>query len=247
MISVQQLRKIARKTGLNLYQQEKDYFLKLFLYNYFKKFDDAVFKGGTCIRYIFGFDRFSEDLDFNLLVSSEKFQEQVNKTLNEIKLVGIETYFIKEERFEDSYTCEIGFQGPLYKGTKQTRNRIRIDAGKRTGTIKDPEWTLISSEYPETKEYFLVQVMNEEEMLVEKIIALMERNKGRDLYDIWFMLKRGLKVNKELFNKKSSSRIKWDTLPSKEDYERDLKKLTSRLIPFKQVIRDVKEGLKVLQ
>lgn len=247
MISIQQLREISRKTGLHLYQQEKDYFLKLFLYNYFKKFDDAIFKGGTCIKYLFGLNRFSEDLDFNLIIPPEKFKEQVARTLKEIDLIGAETYFIKEEEFEYSYTCEIGFQGPLYKGTKQTRNKIRIDAGKRIGTIRDAEWTLITSEYLETKEYFLVQVMNEQEMLVEKMISLMERNKGRDLYDVWFMIKKGVKVNKELFNEKTRLKIEWDLLPSEKEYERDLKKLTSRVIPFKQVIREIKEALKVLQ
>jgi Uncharacterized conserved protein len=79
VISIQQLRRIGQKTGLNPYQQEKDYLLKLFLYSYFKKFDDAVFKGGTCIKYLFGLDRFSEDLDFNIIISPEKFREQVEK------------------------------------------------------------------------------------------------------------------------------------------------------------------------
>jgi len=247
VISIQQLRRIGQKTGLNLYQQEKDYLLKLFLYSYFKKFDDAVFKGGTCIKYLFGLDRFSEDLDFNIIISPEKFREQVEKTLKEIDLMGIETHFIKKEMFKESFTCEIGFQGPLYKGTKQTRNKIRIDAGKRTGTIKDPEWRLIGSEYPETREYFLVKMMNEEEIVVEKIIALMERNKGRDLYDLWFMLKKGVIVNRELFDKKNSSQqIDWSRFPSEREYNRDLEKLTGRMIPFKQVMSDIKEKLKTL-
>jgi len=247
VISIQQLRIIGRKTGLTLYQQEKDYLLKLFLYNYFKKFDDAVFKGGTCIRYLFGLDRFSEDLDFNLSLSPEKFLEQIEKTLKEIKLMGIEAHFIKRERFEESFTCEIGFHGPLYKGTEQTRNKIRIDAGKRIGTIKEPEWRLIDSEYPETREHFLVKVMNEEEMVVEKIVALMERSKGRDLYDLWFLLKLGVRVDRELFGKKSSlQRIDWSRFPSEREYIRDLEKLTGRIIPFGQVMSDIKKELKTL-
>jgi len=245
VISIQQLRIIGRKTGLTLYQQEKDYLLKLFLYNYFKKFDDAVFKGGTCIRYLFGLDRFSEDLDFNLSLSPEKFLEQIEKTLKEIKLMGIEAHFIN--KFEESFTCEIGFHGPLYKGTEQTRNKIRIDAGKRIGTIKEPEWRLIDSEYPETREHFLVKVMNEEEMVVEKIVALMERSKGRDLYDLWFLLKLGVRVDRELFGKKSSlQRIDWSRFPSEREYIRDLEKLTGRIIPFGQVMSDIKKELKTL-
>jgi len=246
MISVAVLKETARKTGLTLYQQEKDYLLKLFLYNYYTRYDDAVFKGGTCIRYLFGLNRFSEDLDFNISIPPERFQEQVEKTLEEIRLIGMDTYFLKDEQFEESYTCEIGFHGPLYRGTEQTRNKFRIDAWKRTGTVYEPEWNLIESEYPETKAYFLVRAMNEEEMMVEKILSLIERGKGRDLYDVWFLLKKGVTVDKELLRKKSWSPIQWDNLPSETEYRRDMERLTSRTIPYAQVAADVRKALRIL-
>ena len=245
MISLEQLKELARKSGLTVYQQEKDYFLKLFLYSYFKRYEDAIFKGGTCIRYLFGFDRFSEDLDFNLNISPEKFKTQTRKTIKELESIGIESYFIKEEQFEDAYTCEVGFNGPLYRGTAQTRNKIRIDAGKRIGTLKEPEWRLIPSEYPETREQFLVLMMNEEEMLAEKVIALMERRKGRDLYDVWFLLEKGVQFDEELFYKKGASRLDFERFPSEAEYERDLKRLTSRVIPYTQIIRQIKKALQV--
>jgi len=172
MISIEQMREISKKTGLSLHQQEKDYFPKPLLHNYFRRYEDAVLKGGTCLRYLFGFDRFSEDLDFNLLVSPGRFKDQIEGAVEDLELIGAEAYFLKEELFEDAFTCEIGLHGPLYRGTTQTRNRIRIDAGKMTGTLEEPEWRLISSEYPETRERFLVLAMSEEEMLVEKVIAL---------------------------------------------------------------------------
>ena len=202
MISRAQLRNIGNRTGLNLYQQEKDYMLKLYLYNYFKKFYNAIFKGGTCKKYLFATNRFSEDLDFNLAISPSKFELQVKKTLKEISLIGIDTGFIKEEKFADSYTCEIWFHGPLYNGTKQTRNKFRIDAGERGGILREPQWQLMHSEYPETRERFLVYTMHEQEMLVEKLVTLQNRKKGRDLYDTWFLLKHGIKVDPDMFHKK---------------------------------------------
>ncbi len=243
MISLEQLKEFARKSGLTIYQQEKDYFLKLFLYTYFRKYQDAVFKGGTCIRYLFGFDRFSEDLDFNLVVPPEKFKAQARKVVKELESIGIESYFIKEEQFEDAYTCEIGFNGPLYKGTAQTRNKIGVDAGERTGTLKDPEWRIMPSEYPETREQFLVLAMSEGEMLVEKAIALMQRNKGRDLYDVWFLLEKGVRFDKALLSKKGASGIDFERFPSKTEYERDMKRLTNRVIPYAQVIGGIRRGL----
>ncbi|MGF3555314.1 MAG: nucleotidyl transferase AbiEii/AbiGii toxin family protein, partial [Thermoplasmatota archaeon] len=114
MISKNELKKIAKISGLNIYQQEKDYLLKLFLYFYYKTFEDAIFKGETCIRYLYGLPRFSEDIDFNITISSETFQKQIHSTIKKIELIGIKTYFLKEEIFKHAYTCEIGFQGPLY-------------------------------------------------------------------------------------------------------------------------------------
>lgn len=246
MISREQLVSIGKTTGLHLYQQEKDYLLKLFLFTYYRLFDSAVFKGGTCLRYVFGLNRFSEDLDFNLLISPKKFDLQVDRVVKEFRLFGIQTYFIKKELFKDAYTCTIGFQGPLFKGTEQTRNKIRIDAGRRTGTILTPEWKLISSEYPETRERFLVYVMNEQELLSEKICSLQKRHKGRDLYDVWFLLNTGVSIDASLLFKKVKTKTFSPVFPSQREYIRDLEKLTTRVISYMQVKKEVLKGLKNL-
>ena len=239
MISRAGLTDIVKRTGLTLYQQEKDYLIKLFLYNYFKKYNSAVFKGGTCLRYLYGTERFSEDIDFNITIQPRKFGEQVAKTLNEVKLVGIKSGFIKMEQFKNAYTAEIWFYGPLYKGTNQTQNKFRIDAGKRGGIIKEPQWELISSEYPETREHFLIQTMDEQELLAEKLKTLFERGKGRDLYDVWFLTKKGVKINLDLFFKKGGKKSNLSKIPSKKEYERDMEKLSNRMIPYAQIKRDL--------
>jgi uncharacterized protein len=278
MISKEELNRVAQQTGLSLYQQEKDYLLKLFLHFYYKKYDDAIFKGGTCLKYLFGVDRFSEDLDFNINevnknpnsnklrgifnVCSEpkvttgnkvlnpsqtnKFKEQVHHTLEKFKELGITYYFRKEEEFIDSYTCTIGVEGPLFNGEKQTQNKFRIDAGYRTGTFKMPEWKIIKSEYPETTENILIQTMNLQEIFVEKIITLVNRKKGRDLYDVWFMNNAGITLDKKLLSKKADKEnVKLDFIKicTKQEYERDMSKLTNKVIPYEQVKKEVVEFL----
>jgi len=241
MISKEELNRIAKQSGLNLYQQEKDYMLKLFLHFYFKKYNDALFKGGTCLKYLFGVDRFSEDLDFNIN-DVKKFQEQVHKTLEKFKEIGINFHFIKEEKFEDSYTCSIGVEGPLFEGNSQTQNKFRIDAGYRTGTFKKPEWKIIKSDYPETTENILTFIMNFQEIFVEKIITLINRKKGRDLYDVWFMSNAGIKLDKELLKKKAAKekvQLDFNKICTKQEYERDMLKLTNQVIPYEQVKKDV--------
>jgi|SRR3989344_3753808 len=244
MINKEQLQNIAQKTNLPLYQQEKDYLLKLFLFYYYNRFQDAVFKGGTCLKYLLGIPRFSEDLDFNISRPA-KFKEQVRVILQDFQKIAITVFFLKEEIFEKSYTCELGFHGPLYLDSAQTQNKFRIDAGDRIGTFLKPEWKLIHSEYPETEENFLVLTMNIEEMLVEKLIALTQRSKGRDLYDIWFIINSGIALNQKLLQKKTDKKVNWK-IPSKQEYERDMSRLTSKVIPYTQVKKEVEKILSLI-
>jgi len=246
MISKTLLNEISRKMGLSLYQQEKDYLLQLFLFYYYKKRQEAIFKGGTCLKYLFGLERFSEDLDFNIK-DADSFKDQVHQTLTELEEIGIKSYFIKEELFEDSYTCTIGFSGPLFTGEKQTQNKFRIDAGYRTGTFLKPEWKLMKGRYPETGERFLVLTMHQEEILAEKIAALFNRKKGRDLYDLWFLLQAKVPLDKKLLERKlkqENIKMNIDTICSRQEYERDMSKLVSRMIPYEQVKREVVEFLR---
>ncbi|MFP4050681.1 MAG: nucleotidyl transferase AbiEii/AbiGii toxin family protein [Thermoplasmata archaeon] len=256
MISREKLTDIRKNTSLHLYQQEKDYLIKLFLYNYFKRYDDAVFKGGTCLRYIYGTDRFSEDIDLNLQVKPKEFRKEVKIILEEFDRIGIENSFMKEEIFEDAYTSEIWFYGPLYKGSNQTQNKFRIDAGERGGTLLEPKWKLIDSEYPETKKKFLVQVMDEDELLVEKIITMLTRSKGRDLYDIWYFFLNDKYPDPELFDKKLEAlfdekelknEFSWNSYPTKEEYLRDMERLVPVVKPYSQVVEEVKRLIERLK
>lgn len=235
---------ISIKSELNLYQKEKEYLLKLFLYAYYSRFEDAVFKGGTAIRFTARISRFSEDLDFNISISAERFKDQVELVLKDIAKLGIENYFIKNELFDDAFTCEVAFNGPLYDGTAaQTRNKFRIDAGPRLKTLLKPVWKVIDSEYPETKARFPVKVMDIREMLCEKLIAMFERMKGRDLYDAWFLLNIA-KLDKNLLKRKLGRRKLGKNIVSKQEYERDMEYLVPRVIPYEQVKAEVLKSLK---
>ena len=47
-----------------------------------------------------------------------------------------------------------------------------------------------------------VQIMDEIEIISEKVRAIMTRNKARDVYDLWFLLKKGIKPDMGLINQK---------------------------------------------
>lgn len=85
--------------------------------------------------------------------------------------------------------------------------------------------------------------MDESELLVEKKISMFNRKKGRDRYDVWFLIKSGLKIDTELFVRKRPEGMAKLEYPSKYEYERDMKRLTNRMIPYDQVIKEVKTEL----
>ncbi len=63
-------------------------------------FDVAAFYGGTCLRIFHGLQRFSEDMDFSLLVPSENFdfKKYFQPIIDEFSLVGREVEIKKKEK-----------------------------------------------------------------------------------------------------------------------------------------------------
>ena len=242
MITKKQLETIAKKTSINLFYQEKDYLLNIFLNSLYKNTRHFIFKGGTCLKLVYNYQRFSEDLDFNTNLKPEKIEKVFTKTLNAFALLGIDYEIIKEEKFKSSFTIKIRFKGPLYTGKSISANTISIDSGLRGGSILKPVWKEVISNYPEIPNYFVL-AMQEQEILAEKIRALILRGKARDLFDVWCILNK-TKINKNLLEKKLA-KIKERKISfcSKREYERDLSNLLPRLLPYEQIVNDVKSSL----
>lgn len=57
-------------------------------------FDGAVFHGGTCLRIVYGLDRFSEDLDFNVFVPNRNFtmRPALDNMMEEFADIGLDAY-----------------------------------------------------------------------------------------------------------------------------------------------------------
>ena len=230
MIPVTELKNYARKHKLNLWQAEKEYLLKVFLYLYYNVYDDAIFKGGTSFRFFNGLNRFSEDLDF-YLKSPQAFKEQINEVIKGYGDYGISYEIKKEEIFENAYTLTLMFKGPLYSGRRDSMNSIRIDAGYRQGLEKEPEYLSLVSDFVDIPSC-LVKTMSLEERFAEKVSTLFDRNKGRDLYDVFFY-KSIIELDVACVKKKIH-KTKLE-LTSESQYNRDLKPLLSKQIPYGKV------------
>jgi len=248
MITAEQLKQFARKNALRPDQQEKDYALRILLKSLYQREERPLFKGGTCLRFCYGLNRFSEDLDFSMGISPARFQSLVHQSAKALSDYGIDYEFRKEELFEKqgSYTCTLRFRGPLWTGKPQFYNSINIDAGKRAGVILAPEWKLVGSEYPDL-DNFMAHTMQIAEIFAEKASALFTRKKGRDLYDVWFLAQKGVALDKGLFERKLGLLKEKPalTLIGKEEYERDMAGLVPRLVPYEQVAKEVSSFLLV--
>jgi predicted nucleotidyltransferase component of viral defense system len=153
-----------------------------------------AFKGGTALRRCyFGNYRFSEDLDFTLVVPTEF--AAIRKHLDEIfvtveKDSGIKMAFDREDKnsHQNSHTFYIRYEGPL-----PAPNDVKVDI-----TIKEQvcfplqDMRIIKSYelYEDIPEGPALKVYCLSEIAVEKLTALTDRarNEPRDLYDLWYLL-----------------------------------------------------------
>jgi len=197
MISKSELEEYAKRKGIkNLGFAELDYFQNLLLFIIYRNSaNEVIFKGGTALYKCFGLDRFSEDLDFDILGDFDF--KRIEKGLKDF---GLE-YELKEKKFERSLKIIVRIKGPLFVGTKNSFCRLELDFSLRE-KIERPVLTKKIGRFIEEIPSFEVLVMSPEEILSEKFRACLTRNKARDVYDIYFLINEGIKVNKELINGK---------------------------------------------
>lgn len=165
------------------------------------------FKGGTAALMFYGLDRFSIDLDFDLLDpgQSDIVFEQVGGI---VKRYG-DVKEALEKRFSLFY---------LLAYDDKSRN-VKIEISKRQ----------YGSAY-EIKTYLGVsmQVMVIEDMFAHKLMTMYERigETSRDIYDVWYFLRSRFPINKDIVEKRSGK--SFDELVT--DCIGELKKMESRHI-----------------
>ncbi len=202
MIDKEALIRIAKFTGLKPFQQEKNYIQTLILKSIFSKVSrELVFKGGTALAFFHGLNRFSEDLDFTIR-EEFKLKELVEGVKKDFEALNIRANFKILEDNPASFSFRIGAEGPLF--TKEIeRCFVRVEISRREKILKEIEVKELKPIYPDISNFF-VCLMNLEEMLAEKIRAIIMRGKARDVYDVWFLLRKGVKPDLSIINQKLS-------------------------------------------
>lgn len=126
---------------------------------------------------------------------------------------------------------------------------IRMDCNFRENLFQNPIAGKLIDEY-HLGEY-TIQTMTIEEIFAEKIQALSSRKAPRDLYDIWYLLKNNVSLDKVLVEKKfeyyhekiDKRKIEQNINEMREKWERDLENLLKKLPDFDEIASQVKKEL----
>ncbi|HEC91406.1 MAG TPA: nucleotidyl transferase AbiEii/AbiGii toxin family protein, partial [Candidatus Atribacteria bacterium] len=136
------------------------------------------FKGGTCAYLFYNLNRFSLDLDFDLL-DEKKADYIFDRVLEIAKQYGK----IKKQRKKR-------FNLFILLSYEQEAPNIKIEVNRRE----------FGSKY-EIKSYLGIsmKIMVKEDMLSHKLVAMYERlsKANRDIFDVWFFLKNDFPINEE--------------------------------------------------
>lgn len=206
MISRAELEEIARMKRLTPLNCEKDYLQELLLFNLYGLVGrELVLKGGTCLYKVYKLDRFSEDLDFTMTKRID-IKKTTQKLLYSIGLLGIGASIKELKRFQNQTNIRLLFRGPLYIGTKESTTLLLLNISSRERVLLPPKRISIIPLYRDMPT-FDIFAMDENEILAEKVRAIFERDKPRDVYDLWFLLKKGLTIDYSLIIKKVGRKI----------------------------------------
>jgi predicted nucleotidyltransferase component of viral defense system len=194
MIKGAEIQKKAFQAGVRDPQIEKDYVLSWVLRGialHASLSTSMIFKGGTALKKVYFEDyRFSEDLDFTLI---ENFtNEQIFTWFNEAFLLikesaNISLSIVENKLHEDGgLNFYINYVGPL--GGVGSNKKIKIDLARSEKlefpTVIRPAITSYSDLEDHPYELLCYSL---EEIMVEKLRAVMQRTQARDFYDIWYL------------------------------------------------------------
>lgn len=205
MIAKQEIMTLAAELQLQAHVVEKDYALGWFLAGIAAHpviGPRWVFKGGTCLKKCF-FEtyRFSEDLDFTLQDAAhldEAFLAQVFEEIGEWVYDACGLQLPPEARKFEVFTNprgsmsaqgRVGYRGPL--GRTGDPPRIKLDLAADEILVLTPVQRPVHHPYTDVPaDGIHVLSYSFEEVFAEKMRALAERQRPRDLYDVVHLYRR---------------------------------------------------------
>ena len=173
--------------------------------------EKAAFYGGTALRVLYGLDRFSEDMDFSLLVPDDRFnlKPYCSSIKDELSAWGftvtveakpktadsaVESAFLKANTREQLLVIDAGAEvAAAIHGRRLLKIKIEVDTDPPPGFSTETKFLL--QPIP-----FSVRVYSPSSLFSGKMHALLcrgwlSRVKGRDWYDLVWYVGRGTELD----------------------------------------------------
>ena len=225
----------------------REYLQKFILFIIYRKkiFREIVFTGGTCIRLIYGMNRFSEDLDYSLSYNTKGFDflKMINLIKVELDLSGYDME-IKSKIYGNVKSSFLKFKNLLYE-TGISSNKEELLSVKIEVDTNPPEGGIEEQIFLNFENIFYVRSYDLSSLFTGKLHALLARryNKGRDYYDLlWYltkhkdiepnflMLNNSLKQNRE--DGIDINKDNWKNILLKKLRDKDYKTIRNDVINF---------------
>ncbi|MBU1178788.1 nucleotidyl transferase AbiEii/AbiGii toxin family protein [Patescibacteria group bacterium] len=239
MISHKFINELSVKNQTSEENIAREYCQHLFLSYLYKKngSEKMLFKGGTALRIVFQSPRFSEDLDFSAAneLTIADINKLINATLDEIKKEGINCEKTvnagTEGETSEGYFCLVNLK------LLDFNSKIKIQVSFRQAKEMSSNSILIQSDFLPP---YTIIFLGENKLVAEKVLALLDRAKPRDYFDLYFILR-----NPELKNyvpKLENLKDKLLALLAKQNgWEKELKIFLP--VGHHQLLKDFKERL----
>jgi len=271
VIDLREIKQKSERLGLDISTIERDYALSWVLFGIYSNSLLAkalVLKGGTALKKLYFENyRFSQDLDFTVKFKDISGQELKDNLVSAARKAeeasGIEFEFISLEKVrdipqEEAYEGKIAFVGP--RRQKRRPARIKLDITFYEEVMLSPYNLALIHSYSDREDcQIVIPVYRLEEIVAEKLRALLRRIRARDLYDIWYLLKFAqeridLSEIRSLFEKKRAYKevkfgsiqdffIEERLLSYKSSWEASLRRQLVKLPEFEKIIEELESYL----
>ena len=191
------------------------------------------FVGGTALRFFYNLPRFSDDLDFNTpSLSEDSFKELLARVEMDLSLEGFSPAISHKTR-NGLFIASVNIAQVMGEyGIIDGRGgdiMIKIE-------VNQPKWPLpVESHVLSLYGYsFSAILMSKGALFSEKLSALLSKRRGRYIYDILFMLRRGFPFDREILSANNIPEEPGTLILNylSEIPEKELKRLAEQLKPF---------------
>lgn len=222
----------------------KDYYLTRILYS-LRDVEGIYFKGGTAInKILLNHPRLSEDIDFTLTKDEQEVKEEITKIVRALD-------FYKDHK--EGKNVEGFVRIIVICKSELGDSELFIDLNKRAKLVAPTEVQPINHFYVPFIPEFSMKTLGKKEMIAEKVAATIGRNKPRDHFDVYNLIREGHSIDLDLVKKKCvASGCEFSILKMfnkaqtlKNRWDRDMIPLLAEPILFQEVIKSLSKHFKL--